>query len=659
MRPTSGQGCVHGRIGYVEQKPWIMDDTFRENVLMGADFDEAYFWQVVEACALAVDVRLFPSGDLTMIGTNGVNLSGGQKVRLTLARALYLRANIYVLDNLLAAVDTHVERHIVERVLATDGIIGQKTRILVTHAEHLVPLSDTVIALNLRISPMTDSYPATMVQSLKHYLVVNAPVTIGRHQINLFETWIRETVWTATLMAKMRKQVLDLTLSMPLPLLESLPCLTMNNLYNKSVNWVARSFTRVICHSITSTNLSAVSTISQVAKLLPELLLLCVPLVALCYVLKLWFGDTENRICVLQCETGNRSHERLNDVLERNRLLLRVHGKTCFYLDKFNRFNSMCLSFVSSADIVRGSFNLMTTLCTEAIKTSVLALKLGLGENNIGQLSRFISYTEDTPREQPRIIDGSRPLPTWPAAGKIEFRRYSIRYRSDLDSTLNELSFVIRSKEKLGIVGLEADSGSIIIDGIDISTIGLHDLRSRVGIIPQDPSLFEGTIRDNLDPAHQYTDDEVWAAINACQIADLLDTRTEKYTEKPVTADDDDDDDDDESNGRWIEGAGLDKWIEYSGSNFSVGQQQLISLCRALLWRRKILVLDEATANIDTETNRIMQSVIQQEFKDCTILTTAHRINTIMDSNRVLVMDQGKVAEFDSPANLLSKDGPF
>ncbi|KAJ2749315.1 Canalicular multispecific organic anion transporter 1, partial [Coemansia pectinata] len=145
MPLTSGQGRVQGRIGYVEQKPWIMNATFRDNVLMGADFDEAYFWQVVDACALATDVQLFPSGDLTMIGTNGVNLSGGQKARLALARALYLRADIYVLDDLLSAVDPHVERHIVERVLAADGIIGQKTRILVTHAEHLVPLSDTVI----------------------------------------------------------------------------------------------------------------------------------------------------------------------------------------------------------------------------------------------------------------------------------------------------------------------------------------------------------------------------------------------------------------------------------------------------------------------------------------------------------------------------------
>ncbi|KAJ2754403.1 ATP-binding cassette glutathione S-conjugate transporter ycf1 [Coemansia pectinata] len=314
-------------------------------------------------------------------------------------------------------------------------------------------------------------------------------------------------------------------------------------------------------------------------------------------------------------------------------------------------------------DLALGFFNRMH---------AAVALK-SLSDGNIDQLSRYIAYMDGCQREQPRVIEGSRPLASWPETGKIEFRRYSMRYRSDLDLTLNDLSFVVRSKEKIGIVGrtgagkssltyalmrlVEADSGSITIDGTDISTIGLYDLRSRISIIPQDPSLFEGTIRDNLDPTRQYTDDEVWAAINVCQIAGLLDKPTGKYIETPVTADDDDNDK--KSKGRWVEGTGLDKWIEYSGSNFSVGQRQLVSLCRALLWRRKILVLDEATANVDSETDRIMQSVIRQEFKDCTVLTIAHRLNTIMDSDRILVMDKGNVAEFDTPANLLARDSHF
>ncbi|KAJ2749024.1 Canalicular multispecific organic anion transporter 1, partial [Coemansia pectinata] len=467
MPLTSGRGSVHGRIGYVEQKPWIMDATFRENVLMGADFDEAYFSQVVDACALAADLRLFPNGDLTMIGANGVNLSGGQKVRLALARALYLRADIYVLDDLLAAVDTHVERHIVERVLAADGIIGHKTRILVTHAEHLVPLSDTVITFvdsvmsvvrqtpltlgtvsvdaldskesmsgsdsdtvnqepgvadmyakpleyrkiastwsaiwlfiqlsgygtvaivmaiqltqtyalyyteSLRTRLMTDGDPATMVQSLKHYLVVNALVTIGRRQISLFETWIRETVWTATLMAKMRKQVLDLVLSMRLPILESLPSSAMSDLFYRNRWELAINIPHVLCHTMFHNVLSAVSATAQVVKSSPGLILLCGPLVALGYAIERWHGETTTKFHRLHREELYRTQDHLMDILMSNRELLRAHGVTGIYLDKANRLNFMELNYRLCISAIQGFLYLATALCTELIKTVVLAL---------------------------------------------------------------------------------------------------------------------------------------------------------------------------------------------------------------------------------------------------------------------------------------------
>ncbi|KAJ2250376.1 hypothetical protein GGI13_004037 [Coemansia sp. RSA 455] len=804
MPLTSGQGCVYGRIGYVQQKPWIMNATFRDNVLMGADFDEAYFWQVVDACALAADVGLFPKGDLTMIGTNGVNLSGGQKVRLALARALYLRADIYVLDDLLSAVDPHVERHIVERVLATDGIIGHKTRILVTHAEHLVPLSDTVITFvdggmsvvrqtpltlgnvvnkaaeskgsacgsgdtdcadqqagevdiynrlpgyravtsvwsairhfiqisgygtvafviiaqcakayalyyseSLRTKLMTDGDPATMVQSLKHYLVVNALVEIGRHQLNNLESWARTVVVSATLAEKMRRRVLGLTLSMPLPLLESLPYLSKSDLFHQSRWSVSHALPSILSRETLHDTLSAVSAIAQVVKSSPGLILLCGPIIALNYAIECWYGDTASKLADVRRDSLDQHIKQLEAVFQSNRPLLRVHGMTRTHADKLCRFGFMKLQYASCVSAVNGSLYLTTTLCTETIATAVLTFKLyqqlyasipaspgeldavtnlalnlfhrtrrvitqkSLSDHHMEHFSRYIAYTEGAPRERPRIIEDSRPHASWPETGKIEFRQYSLRYRPELKPVLNSLSFVIHSKERVGIVGrtgagkssltnalmrlVEADSGSIIIDGTDISTIGLYDLRSRISIIPQDPSLFEGTIRDNLDPTHQYTDDEVWAAINTCNIAHLLDTPTGKYIEKSVTADDDNDDDK-IGKGRWVEGTGLDKWIEYNGSNFSVGQRQLVSLCRALLWRRKILVLDEATANVDNETDRTMQSIIRQEFKDCTVLTIAHRLNTIMDSDRVLVMDEGKVAELDTPANLLARDGHF
>ncbi|KAJ2143073.1 Canalicular multispecific organic anion transporter 1 [Coemansia sp. RSA 678] len=282
-------------------------------------------------------------------------------------------------------------------------------------------------------------------------------------------------------------------------------------------------------------------------------------------------------------------------------------------------------------------------------------------------LERYFLITEQLPRGAPAVIETCRPPKQWPSNGQIEFHNYSMQYNPTSSMVLCNLSFAVGCQEKIGIVGrtgagksslvqaimrmVEPAAGKIIIDGVDIATIGLHDLRSRISIIPQDPTLFEGSIRDNLDPMDEYTDDEVWAAIRATHIEGLLEKPTRKYVEDP--------DDEDNDIGVWVEGVGINKWVEYGGSNFSVGERQLISLCRALLWKRKILVLDEATANIDNKTDQLIQTVLRDEFRDCTVLTIAHRLNTVMDSDRILVMDQGTVAEFDSPKNLLARDGPF
>ncbi|KAJ2358688.1 Canalicular multispecific organic anion transporter 1, partial [Coemansia sp. RSA 2618] len=265
------------------------------------------------------------------------------------------------------------------------------------------------------------------------------------------------------------------------------------------------------------------------------------------------------------------------------------------------------------------------------------------------------------------VIESSRPPKQWPSQCRIVFEDYSMRYRPNSNLVLCNLSFSVGSQEKVGVVGrtgagkssltqaimrmVEPASGRVIIDGIDVSTIGVHDLRSRISIIPQDPTLFYGTIRDNLDPKNEYTDEEVWAAIRKTRIGYLLEKPMEKYKEDP-----DDDDDDD---GIWLEGVGLKKWVKYGGSNFSVGERQLLSLCRALLWQRKIVILDEATANIDGKTDQLIQTILRKEFKDCTMLTIAHRLDTVMDYDRILVMDQGRVAEFDTPQNLLARDSHF
>lgn len=179
---------------------------------------------------------------------------------------------------------------------------------------------------------------------------------------------------------------------------------------------------------------------------------------------------------------------------------------------------------------------------------------------------------------------------------------------------------------------IEAADGKIIIDDINIAEIGLHSLRSRLTIIPQDPVLFSGSLRMNIDPFTTYTDDEIWIALEHAHLKSFVKGLTE----------------------------GLDYTIAESGENLSVGQRQLVCLARALLRKTKVLILDEATAAIDIETDELIQKTIRTQFRDCTILTIAHRLNTIMDSDRVLVLDKGQIAEFDSPKALLdNKDSIF
>ncbi|KAG8247924.1 Canalicular multispecific organic anion transporter 1 [Homalodisca vitripennis] len=260
-------------------------------------------------------------------------------------------------------------------------------------------------------------------------------------------------------------------------------------------------------------------------------------------------------------------------------------------------------------------------------------------ETNIVSVERIKEYAE-VPQEAAWEIQ-PRPNPEWPNQGVVQFQDYQVRYREGLELVLKGVTFTVSGGEKVGIVGrtgagkssltlglfriIEAAGGHIFIDGLDISKIGLKDLRSKLTIIPQDPVLFSGTLRMNLDPFEMHSDSDVWRALELAHLSNF--TR------------------------------GLNLGLLYNitegGENLSVGQRQLICLARAVLRKTKVLILDEATAAIDLETDDLIQATIRKEFRDCTVLTIAHRLNTIMDSDRVLVLDKGHIKEFDSPQNLL------
>ncbi|XP_056229585.1 multidrug resistance-associated protein 5 isoform X3 [Seriola aureovittata] len=265
-------------------------------------------------------------------------------------------------------------------------------------------------------------------------------------------------------------------------------------------------------------------------------------------------------------------------------------------------------------------------------------------EARFTSVERIHHYIQSLSQEAPAQVKGRAPPAGWPHQGELVFREVEMRYQENLPLVLNRISCTIRPKEKVGIVGrtgsgksslgvvlfrlVECCGGSILIDGIDISDIGLANLRSKLSIIPQDPVLFSGTVRSNLDPFNQYSEEQIWDALERSHMKECVSQLSLK----------------------------LEAEVVENGENFSVGERQLLCVARALLRQCKVLILDEATAAMDAETDALIQETIRSSFQDCTTLTIAHRLHTVLTSNRIMVLNQGQVVEYDEPSKLLANE---
>lgn len=353
------------------------------------------------------------------------------------------------------------------------------------------------------------------------------------------------------------------------------------------------------------------------------------------------------------------AYDKRKQYIERFKMLSDINSNHFLLFNCGTRWLSFWLDFLSA------SVTLMVALFVvlspnEAINPSLKGLALSYTiqltgilqfvvrlstelEAKFTSVERLLEYITSCVSEGPRSVKGAHIPAGWPQEGAITFKNYSMRYRDNTPIVLNNLHIYINPGEKLGIVGrtgsgksslgvalfrlAEPAEGTILIDDVDICKLGLKDLRSQLSVIPQDPVLFIGTVRYNLDPFNNYKDEELWLALEKTYMKDTI-AKLPGKLHSPVVE---------------------------NGENFSVGERQLMCMARALLRNSKIILLDEATASIDSETDSMIQHTIRDGFQHCTMLTIAHRINTVLESDRILVMEQGKVVEFDPPQDLIQR----
>ncbi|KAJ2622460.1 ATP-binding cassette glutathione S-conjugate transporter ycf1 [Coemansia sp. RSA 1358] len=858
---TQGSGSVFGSIALLEQSPWIMNGTVRINILFGREYDEEYYNKVLYACALVEDINAWKDGDQTVIGERGINISGGQRARLALARTIYSKADIYVLDDPLSAVDAHVKRHILDHVIMDSGLLAGKLRVVSIHDEHLLPffsqifrmdygqvavskqssqiykpilpsvsasnggfdfndatsdVSSTVAADSTPSSPTTgkgaskntesedkkesksrkwsnwdntcyvlricglptlatialsgvfrpitsfiiDGYKLDLLRisskskdasnnDILRYLRTNMLYMVTRKLIMRIEHFIEEAIAEKHLETRIKSMFVTNLIHAPLSFFDSTTKQEISSAYNSGTGVISRQIPIFLMNQL-SVILNATLSFYRVYQNLPQLLLI-VPFF-------IWAGVKRTALFSPAIFAANKisyitdiNKSRTANIIADGRGMIRLFNIGSFFIEMYTnsvdevqraaRLVPMLNSFSSTI------FSILNTLFVSLARLGILAQNQILGSNiTSGELVTYIDLADmlvhyleqitSIPNKASWFLDrinafrsyitmdgeclfaedAVKPPHNWPQSGKVEFRNFSMKYRSDLEYSLKDISLTIYPGEKIGVVGRTGAgkssltralfrlidsstcSGSILIDDCNIFSLNIGDLRPRLGTIPQETTLFSGTFRKNLDPLVEFTIEDMWAALIKCNVAELVSpkrkhvkTKRAAGVNKGVSGYSYDEHQERmeermawekqwENSGwymrlflllfvnkpklkdkrnhpikRWC---GLNQFIGGHG-NFSKGQQQQFSLCRLLMRKRKILVLDEATADVDNATDQGMQKLIRSEFKDCTILTIAHRLETIMDSNRVIVMDKGRVAEVGPPKELINNNGLF
>lgn len=849
MKMLSGDVDVSGSVAYVAQSAWIFNGTLRSNILFGYPYNEKRYRRAVKVSALEMDIAVLPAGDMTAIGEKGINLSGGQKQRVSIARAVYADADIYVFDDPLSALDSHVGQSVFEKCISRKGLLSSKLRILVTNQLHVLPECDKVIYMDhgsvRGVGPYTDllqnpdfrslvaevekendesdteeiplngsDVPGDISKGLderdslsKNVVEMRMDLGVGAaasthssqnrekqskggysihadtskgHSTavvqggagaNLMQEEERETgniivkayyryalacggvflfslilllsiagvsvsvlvnwwlvywsqdelkgggsssrslgfylgiyfalgllfailtfwrsVWYLRLALRasesLHRKMLNGVLRAPMSFFETTPIGRIISRFARDVNAVDQLLPQAFSQLLT-TLLSLLASYIYIATVFPLFIAAAVPVTCIYYLLQRFYNRTSIELKRLDSISKSpiyahfsetlgglstiRAYNKQDQFRNENMKMIDINQRAYFLTIASNRWFSLYLEVFGAslvfatalfAVITRSSNNPGTAAAvglslTYALQvTSVLGFtirsitELELQMNSVERMNYYgSSLPEEAPRKReddPKMEDGVLSADDrWPSHGAIQFNDIKLKYREELDMVLKGVSLHVSPGEKIGIVGrtgsgkstlmlallrlVELAGGSIIIDGKDIAKLGLDVVRTNITIIPQDPVMFSGTVRFNLDPFGIYSEAELWDALEKSHLKEFVEE---------------------------FEG-GLDAKVSEYGENMSAGQRQLVCLTRALLRKSKILIMDEASSSLDYETDRLLQESIQTNMKEATVLTIAHRLWTLTNCDKILVLNDGLATEFDAPEVLLSRD---
>ncbi|KAI7895791.1 P-loop containing nucleoside triphosphate hydrolase protein [Mucor mucedo] len=788
-------------VAYVSQTAWLQNASIKDNILFGLPYVQNRYKATLTACALDKDLSYLEDGDTTEIGEKGITLSGGQKARVALARAVYSRAQNVMMDDVLSAVDAHTAKHLYKNCLLGPLMSG-RTQILITHhvnlciqgAAHVVFVKDGRMELsgspaelkkNDQLSMIfeenvqegeyeeqedespviaeiqrTDDKPKTLVQDegrasgtvkMRLYqlyirLVGNwffwtciILASVGVKSLDILSNWwlkkwaqsyetstdnfipthiysgLNQLAATPVIISKedaskslnrylgiyimmnlanivlsvlryaymfygglraskkLYEQLLDRVFHAPLRFFDTTPVGRIINRFSKDIETIDSSVSIDIMQFSVKT-IIVLSIVVVAITVLPAL----VSLMAITAIFNIYYGlkfvaasrelkrmDSVSRspLFTLFSETivgvttirafGMSQHFML-DMLHR----IDVNARPMFYAWTIGRWVSVRISMMGAVVCLVTGVTILFNLDRVDAATAGFCLSYVLVFTNMmywtvrrytqvemsfNAVERIVEFLE-MDQEAPSITD-VRPPSEWPSKGSIQVNNLHVKYADDLETVLKGLTFTVRPKEKIGIVGrtgsgkstlalaffrfIEASEGSIIIDNVNIADIGTQDLRSNLTIIPQDPVLFSGTLGSNMDTFNEFSEDEIFTALRRVHLLDEETSDQDSVFQN------------------------LNTPVSEGGQNFSQGQRQLLCLARALLKNQKIVLMDEATASVDFKTDKAIQKTIAHEFAESTILCIAHRLNTVIEYDRILVLDHGKVVEFESPLTLL------